>query len=419
MRFPGIDLRQMVGKNSHIGMLSPKISRFIWGVSLMAPVMVQGACSTARFSGSNPGRGQESTPTANSPDNSQSPPANKPGEVGGGDNQTAPLPNPPASPPPGATAEPPKTVPPGGSEPKDVPQCVPTEKLTGTRMVMVIDNSNSNAETDCPGPVQNGTFKDTKVYQCTQETSRSKAALAVYDLLKEVAEKDSSNPLAKSQLAVTYFPTKEDYVSGYKVEKGFTDTTAANRAAFAQTLAFTQSPYGMTPYVAAMTSIEKAFESSANDVRPKVVIFVTDGEATDRHPGLAISKAESLMGAGVQFMTIYYPTKDSRATRIAKHTAMMKEIDQNYVSAGGGHWYDEAQYKSFEDYIGTIVGNVTGSSNPQASTLLRISSKVDGACNDGASLCARKSYEVADASGLAQIMKQIIKREVIGCDPQK
>jgi len=397
-------------------------NRIVLGALIIPSLWMGLSCSKARFSGSNPGRGEESAPTA-TPENPQIP-GEKPPE-----NPAPESPN-PATPPPAQEGpagnppvpSPPPAQPPGGGTDvtKEVPQCVPTEKLTGTRMVMVIDNSNSNAETDCPGAVQNGVFRETKRYTCTQETSRSKAALAVFDLLKGVGEKDSANPLSKSQLAVTYFPTQEDYVSGFKVEAGFTETTSANRALFANTLSFTKSPFGLTPYVAAMSSAEKAFEGAPQDGRSKVVFFVTDGEATDRDPSAAIKKAEALMGSGVQFFTIYYPTKESKAARIAKHTTMMREIDQNYVAAGGGHWYDETRYKSFDEYIQTIVGTSPGvvTDRPQASTLMRISSKVDGACADGATLCERKSYEVADANALAQAMQQIVKREVLGCDPK-
>lgn len=421
-------------KRSHLevrGSMENKI------LSMIVLSSVTWSCSTAKFSGKTPERGQDSpvttaTPPAPPVDQAEkpTPEVKKPeeGGIGVGETEVAELPK-PVQPAPGGEAPPvvappqepkPPTEPAPGTGiatvPKEVPKCTPTEKRTGTKMVIVVDNSNSNAETDCPGAIKTGEFNGSSLYKCTLETNREKAALAVYDLLKGVAESDAANPLAKSQLAVTSFPTQADYVSGSKIEKSFMDTTQDKRSEFQTSLQFTRSPYGMTPYGSAMASLEQVFKSTPDDQRSKVALFVTDGEATDRNPGLAAAQAEALMAGGIEIFTVYYPAKDSRLARAEKHRVMMKGIDDQYFATSGQHWYDENKFSDFTAYIDSIVGRATGGGDPEPSTLLKISSKVDRACADGVTLCDRKSYEVVDAQGLTQALQQIVKREVIGCE---
>lgn len=277
-------------------------------------------------------------------------------------------------------------------------QCQDTEHKVGAEITFLIDNSNSNASTDCPNDRLIGTNNGVDVYECGSETNREKAVLAAYDVLREVAASDSDYALARSRLAIGSFPTATDYVSGWKNESnGFLDVVATGRDAISKALKFTRKPAGMTPYGAAMGGATEVFAGSANDKRAKLAVLVTDGEPTDQGPESVAAKAKALKAQGVNVITVFVTAGQTRSSRETKHIAMLKKIDDARLDQTNGaqHWYD-SRYASFDAYIDALLGG-----SGQESLVERISGKV---------------VEVQDSAALKSTFLDIIKSE-IKCEP--
>lgn len=278
------------------------------------------------------------------------------------------------------------------------PLCEDTEHKIGAEIAFLIDNSNSNASTDCPNDRYLGTHNGTDVYECLSETNREKAVMAAYDILRDVAASDSSNALARSRLAIGSFPTAADYVSGWKNEsQGFLDVVATGRASVSNALKFTRKPAGMTPYGAAMGGATEVFAKAANDKRAKLAVLVTDGEPTDQAPEAVVAKAAALKAQGVNVVTIFVTAGQARSARESKHIAMMKSIDDTRLAQTNGaqHWFD-SRYTSFNAYADALIGG-----NGQKSLVQRISGKV---------------VEVQNSAALKNAFLEIIKSE-IKCEP--
>jgi hypothetical protein len=260
----------------------------------------------------------------------------------------------------------------------------------------VIDNSNSNAATDCPASKKTGTFNGVDVYECGGETNREKAVMSAYDLLTNIATKEPGNKLAVSRIAIASFPTVENYVDGWAVRSNFVNASSGNRAAVKSAMAFARKPWGLTPYGSAMSAATQIFGAAASDKRAKVAVLVTDGEPTDRDPPRVAKLAADLRASGVQVITVFVTSGEVRAARISKHTQMMQGIDDASVQQGAGHWYKTTQYASFSAYMAALVG---GGSEP--GLVARVSNKV---------------VEVQDSTALRAAFLKIIKTQAIGCE---
>jgi hypothetical protein len=281
----------------------------------------------------------------------------------------------------------------------------------GTQLAFLIDNSNSNASTDCPGATRTGTFGGIETFECASETSREKAVLAVFDLLKEFGAGSPMDSLSTSLVGVTSFPTVDDYVSGYRIQTAFVSAKGENRSQIESALRFSRKPFGLTPYLAAFTSAEDMMKNATNDKRSKVVILVTDGEPTDRSPKSVSDKADRLRASGIKVVSVYYNGGMSRAARNATHLSMMTRFEEAYLARPEGHWYDPSQFGSFNSYASYLLGDTD---NP--SLLMRVSTKENSSCQDApGSLCARKSYEVGNAEGLKKAFLDIVTTQAIGC----
>lgn len=292
------------------------------------------------------------------------------------------------------------------------PICKPTQISVGADIAFLIDNSNSNAVTDCPDSKESGTFNGVAVYQCQKETNREIAVKAAYDLLADIAAKESGNPMALSKLAVTSFPSAADYVTGWTDQsKGWIDVNTANRSELDTVMSFSRRPSGLTPYLGAFTGAEQAFDLTTADGRAKVAVLVTDGEPTDSDPSLIEAKAAALRSAGVKVITIYVTGSESRATRLGKHTSMMQNIDQSRFAQNGKHWF-AAKYASFTDYMTALVGSGT-----KPGLVSKITSPSDSSCKDSAvGMCAREVYEVQKSESLREAFLHVINTQAIGCE---
>lgn len=299
---------------------------------------------------------------------------------------------------------------PAGSSP-GIPQCRPDQTKIGTQIAFLIDNSNSNAATDCPGSKKVGVFGGADTYECTQETSREKAVLAVFDLLRDFSAGQSADAMSVSRVAVTSFPTRTNYTAGYNIESPFLAVTAESRSQMQSVLNFTRRPYGMTPYLGALTSADQVMNDAVNDKRSKVVVLVTDGEPTDQSPKSAATKAEKLRAAGMKVITVFYSGTAARAQRESAHLAMLQRMDLAFSLRPERHWYDQSEFATLDSYTTYLLGNA---SSP--SLLARITSKQDPSCQDvEGKLCARTSYEVGNAQDLSKTFLEIVTSQAIGC----
>ncbi len=292
------------------------------------------------------------------------------------------------------------------------PICKPEQKTIGADIAFIIDNSNSNAETDCPEARAAGTFNGVAVYECMAETNRELAVKAAFEMLSGIAEKESSNEMAKSKLSIASFPSKENYVTGWTDQsRGWIETNSSNRDQLTSVMAFSRKPSGMTPYLAAMTGAESAFDKTSTDGRAKVAVLVTDGEPTDSDPSAVEAKAAALRAQGVKVITIYVTGSESRGTRIANHTEMMRDINNTRIKQTGKNWF-AATYASFAEYITALVGNGT-----KPGLVTKISSQADAACKDSeVGVCAREVYEVQKSEALKDAFLHVIKTQVIECE---
>lgn len=308
-----------------------------------------------------------------------------------------------------ATGEPPVVVNPPVVEP---PLCEKEQKTIGADIAFIIDNSNSNAVTDCPEAREAGTHNGVAVYECMAQTNREVAVKAAFDLLSEIAAKDSTNAMAQSKLSIASFPSKEDYVTGWTDQsKGWIETNGTNKDKLTSVMSFSRKPSGMTPYLAAMTGAENAFAQTSADGRAKVAVLVTDGEPSDSNPSAVEAKAATLRSQGVKVITIYVTGSETRATRIKNHTDMMRGINDTRVKQSGKNWF-AATYANFTEYMTALVGNGT-----KPGLVSKISSQTDEACKDNdVGMCAREVYEVQKSEALKDAFIQVIKTQAIGCE---
>jgi len=308
-----------------------------------------------------------------------------------------------------AGSEPPPPILPPIIEP---PICEKEQKTIGADIAFIIDNSNSNAVTDCPEAKEAGMFNGVAIYECMAQTNRELAVKAAFDLLSGIAEKESGNEMAKSKLSIASFPSSENYVTGWTDQsKGWIDTNSSNKDQLTSVMAFSRKPSGLTPYLAAMTGAESAFDKTSVDGRAKVTVLVTDGEPTDSNPSAVEAKAAALRAQGVKVITIYVTGSESRGTRIRNHTDMMQGINDGRVKQTGKNWF-ASTYASFTEYMTALVGNGT-----KSGLVTKISSQTDPACKDtDVGMCAREVYEVQKSEALKDAFLHVIKTQAIGCE---
>ena len=288
-----------------------------------------------------------------------------------GDAQASPSPTPPASPatpstpaspapatPPSAPATPPSApaTPATPATPPSTPAspCSPSQQSIGAQIAFLVDNSNSNAATDCAAATAAGQFNGVNLYRCGSATNREAAVLAAYDLLAQIATNEPSNPLAKSAVAIASFPTSQNYVTGWAQQtSGFVAVDAQGRATIENSMKFSRSPMGLTPFGAAFTAASQIFGSAANDARAKVAVLVTDGEPTDQDPGQVKAQADALKAAGVQVIVVTYNA--THASRTADALRDLTNLESTSVNGGRGHWYG-SRYSSFDAYVQALIG---------------------------------------------------------------
>ncbi len=234
------------------------------------------------------------------------------------------------------------------------PSCADGLKLIGVQLAFIVDNSGSNTNTDCPARSMQGIFGGADVFAaCGGPTARETAILDTYDMLAKVGGQGPKDPLAQSQIAIASFPTRTDERAGWQSHVNWQPLSAANRPGITNTIRFTRSPVGYTPYAAALTAANTVFAGAAKDNREKVAVLISDGQATDSNPSLVESQAEALKASGVKVYVVIYG--GSLAEMADSHVKQMTRL-QDQAKASNTNWY-AANYANFDDYLKSLVGN--------------------------------------------------------------
>lgn len=292
----------------------------------------------------------------------------------------------------------------------ETPVCAANQKSIGANVAFLVDNSSSNAATDCPGANLARNLGGADMYHCAQETNREKAVLAAFDMLADVSAKDSS-PMAASNVSIVAFPAEGNAVQTVKIAtNGWVSSrpAAENRAGIQTALQFTRDPFGATPYGTAISSASGLFSANSNDGRAKLAVLVTDGEPTDRDPADVAERAKALRAAGVEIVTIFVADSQSRAQRMASHAQMLQSYEQR---SQPGHFYNAQRYQSFDAYLDEILGR-----NGKLPLVDAVTSQVVPTCVDGqGTVCQRWKVEIANSSELTNVVKQIIRTRAIKC----
>jgi hypothetical protein len=290
--------------------------------------------------------------------------------------------------------------------------CEDQKRTIGAQVAFIVDNSNSNAATDCPSATKIGEFNGSNNYRCGGQTNREKAVLAAYDILESVSKQVGSAGAAESQVSVASFPTKDSYTDGWKIQSNgwIPASGAANRSALSTSMGFSREPFGLTPYGSGLTAATQLFSTAQDDERSKVLVFVTDGEPTDRNPLGVGEQADMIKASGVEIVTVFITGSATRDQRKADHASMLKRFNDNSIQNGDGPWYS-GSISSFDQYIGLINGT-----SSQLDLVNTMSSKADIKCVDQTgNKCQRMIVEVSDSNGLKSVLENIIKTRAIKC----
>ncbi len=299
-------------------------------------------------------------------------------------------------------------------------QCKNTETSIGAQVAFLIDNSNSNAETDCPGATAFSSYeaalgRTIERYECKSSTNREQAVKSAYTILRDFSKSASKKEpeLSKSELSISSFPSANDFREGYNIETpNWYATVAETEGNLSNSLAFTRKPLGFTPYGAGLKSAKEMFVKLGDKGKKnRLAVMVTDGEPTDRNPAATIKLADELRSLGVEVVTVFVAGKKTREDRRNEHMAWLRRNDTSLTSAGQGTWYDKAQYKNVDEYLRDLMGDVQ-----TASLIQRMTSKRDPNCQDQAgALCERRLIEVSDSSALKSVLDEIVS-ETVRCE---
>jgi hypothetical protein len=281
---------------------------------------------------------------------------------------------------------------------KPTPPCKDDEISIGADIAFLIDNSNSNAATDCQNPEKIGTYKHVGLYKCGSETNREKAVKSAYDFMKSVSDKEASNELAKSRVSIASFPSSDNYMGDWTQEsKGWISVEGDNKSEVSSSMLFTREPFGLTPYGSAVEAAKELFSGDSGE-KAKVAVLVTDGEPTDEDPESVAEQAKKLRAQGVDVITVLVNSGVARQERAVKHTEMMAKINQGNIDNGNGNWFTNA-YNDFNGYMSSLIGGAD--KKPLADRI------ADG-----------QVVEVADSKGLEEVFLKIIETKAIKCKKQ-
>jgi hypothetical protein len=256
----------------------------------------------------------------------------------------------------------------------EAPKCNEIQTSTGINLTLLIDNSNSNAKTDCPDPKSLGQFRNTRTesFECQGQTNREIAASAAVDMLNSY-RKDLKGFVP--ELAIASFPNADEVTSGFDIRTDDWLTVEDNsKDAVSKAMEFSRRPVGSTPYQAAMSAGIKLFNQMKDSTVPRLALLVTDGEPTDENAVQAKAVAKELRDLGVKIVTIFVTGNATRESRTAQHI----------------------QYLQNEGYSAANIDELMGRNGKK--------SLVDELSDE--------KIEVADSKELEEVFKSVIKKSV-------
>ncbi len=285
------------------------------------------------------------------------------------------------------------------------PACQNQEILLGAKVVFMIDNSSSNAYTDCPNRQTMQAVSGSQVFQCNAAPKRYTAVLdAVADIYEKSKVTSKENP---SSVASIVFPNTRNL----NVQWTNIDENSKNK--MAQELGVLKTPYGLTPFEEGIANAEKLFsqiQSSTAQESAKLLIVVTDGFPTDRNPVGTLNRAEALKKSGVEIVSIPIGTKS------LERQAYVNDIIQfstRIAMQGQTSWWSDDSLKLFgndRDSLNKYIDFSIGSLDQKSPSLLeKMSSRVEKVCDGDAN---------AANCNLSSIFKEIIRKKMISCPQQ-
>lgn len=282
----------------------------------------------------------------------------------------------------------------GTSQPPKQEVCQDQSTKIGAYVAVVIDNSGSNSEHDCPNAVAApGPVTSVPAYRC-EETNRERAVLRSLKALSTPAVTpgpgQGSNAQAQSFVGVVEFPTKEDPYEGHKIWGQGWQPVDQSQGTMQDSLAFTRTPYGQTPYGSGLSGAKTLMAAAPKD-RPRAIIFLTDGEPTDRQPSQTLHIAEQLKADGIEILTVFVNTQQDREKGRQEHRTLLKGFQDTLQQYNRTNWWIGNEFPSFESYLDTLLGG-----NGKPSLLDRITSP-------------SRKYEVSNSQQLETTLNSIVK----------
>jgi hypothetical protein len=240
-----------------------------------------------------------------------------------------------------------------------------------TRIAFIVDNSGSHA-----GGGTDPTRSDVESARGTVEdhTYRQNAIYTAIDTIwtKETKAKAAKPTYTGSDIALAFFPKVDSNTEYQKINlvTGESDAAAeatkfsaityddAAREKIWQSLAFTHSPKGMTPYKAVLDAALELLPDDAADSRPREVFLITDGLPTDSSPKAVMLASQALVEKKIRVTTIYIfkPTRNNHTTSVfgpRKPTLQRIESTDAYSFLQDSFktgWGQEDGYKNFAAY---------------------------------------------------------------------
>jgi hypothetical protein len=246
------------------------------------------------------------------------------------------------------------------------------EGIRPTRIAFIVDNSGSHAAPGGTDPVRSSDASARG--QVEDHTYRQNAIFTAIDTIwgKETVQKEKKGSYTGSDVSLAFFPRmgsnteyqKLNLVSG-EVDDAATATKfssitydAAAKQKVWDSLDFTHSPSGMTPYKAVLDAALELLPDDAADKRPREVFLITDGLPTDSSPKAVMSASQSLVSKGIRVTTIYIfnPSKADHVVSVfgpRKPTLQRIETTDAYKVLQDSFrtgWGQEDRYKSFAAY---------------------------------------------------------------------
>ena len=215
----------------------------------------------------------------------------------------------------------------------------------GAHVMLIIDNSTSTADTDCPGRKSSGGR-----FTC-DATNREAAGLAIFDRLSKIREAHESDPESLSTVAIANFTPERVGDTRFNLTLEPHEVASAERGKVIEALAFTRRPYGDTPYRNAVTAAKELLDQIdaqyGQDGKKRIVLLVTDGEPTDSDPAAVKALADQLK-ARAEWITVMLTSGQSRQARLDAHRKIMTNYEQNYNNGAG---WRASHYATFDAYM--------------------------------------------------------------------